>query len=225
MRLLRRGWLADQAPAVRAEVLQRGRLISGGEGESLFHAGDDPGGIFGVVAGGVAIRIACRSDEPRLAHIGRCGLWFGYGPLVRGGPRSMLYTFSLTEPSWLFSISLAKLQEIVRMSPEHQRALLSVSDYGIEIAVHTVETLMIRNTDRRIAATLLRVSPPVDEAPSGAPVEVRLTQAQLGEMANAERKVVNRALSRMVARGWLDVSYGRIRLLAPDALDAFSKHS
>jgi DNA-binding GntR family transcriptional regulator len=57
----------------------------------------------------------------------------------------------------------------------------------------------------------------------GAPVEVILTQSQLGEMASLGRQVVNRELRRMEAKGWLTVSYSRITVLAPDALAVFSQ--
>lgn len=224
-RILGRGWLADQSPDLKAAVMRHARLISVSEGDSPFHSGDEPGGIYGIVSGGVSMWIAGRSAENRLGHIGRCGTWFGYGPLVRGGPRSLLLSISVSEPGWLFGVSLSRLQEIASISPEHQRALLSISDYGLEIALHTIETLMIRNSERRIAATLLRIAPHVEDVPKGAPDEILLTQAQLGEMANAERKVVNRALSRMEREGWLVVSYGRIRLVDRDAIDAFWKEA
>lgn len=221
--LTKRGWLADQPPDVQADVLKRAWLVSRAEGTALFHPGDDPGGMYGLVSGAVGIRIAYRLDEGRLVHIGRSGMWFGYGPLVRGGPRSLHFSFTLTEQSWLLNLSLADLQEIAGMSTAHLRALLAVSDYGMDAAVQTVETLAIRHTDRRIAATLLRISPQAEDLPEGTPIEVRLTQTQLGEMANADRKVVNRALSRMVERGWLDISYGRIRILDAAAIDAFTR--
>lgn len=222
-RIVRSGWLAGQSLPIRADILRDARLISVRPGAHLFHPGDDPGGIYGIVSGGVGISIADRRDEMRLAHVARCGLWFGYGPMVRGGPRSALLYFSIWEPSWLFSISLARLQEIAQISPEHQRALLSVSDYGIDLAIRTIENLMLRNSERRIAATLLRIAPHVEDVPAGKPDEICVTQAQLGEMANVQRKVVNRALSRMEREGWLEASYGKIRLFDRKKIDCFWK--
>lgn len=222
-RIVRRGWLAAQGPSTRADILRHARLIYVHGGDHLFHAGDDPGGMYGIVSGGVGISIADRREEMRLVHVARCGVWFGYGPIVRGGPRSAMFSFSIWEPSWLFGISLTRLQEIARISPEHHRALLSVSDYGIDLAVRTIETLMLRSSEHRIAATLLRIAPHEEDVPPGAPDEICVTQAQLGEMANVQRKVVNRALSRMEREGWLEVSYGRIRLFDREKIDCFWK--
>lgn len=183
-------------------------------GEFVFHAGDSEGGLYGVVTGGVGVHLPSDEGIAVLAHVLRCGAWFGYGPLLRGRKRSL--SFSLIEPSLLFHVPLSHAQEIAHRSHSHKNAILSVSEYGMDAATKVIETLLIRNTDRRIAATLLRVAPPPDDGRSTS--EVLLTQWQLGEMANAERKVVNRALKRLEANGMLRVSYGRIEIVDRAAL-------
>lgn len=120
----------------------------------------------------------------------------------------------------LFHVPLANAQEIAQSSHAHQRAILSVSEYGMDIATKVIETLLIRNTDRRIAATLLRVAPSFVEG--SASTIVALTQSQLGEMANAERQVVNRALKRLEAKSVIRVSYGRIEIVNGAALRKFA---
>lgn len=218
-RVLRAGWLADQPEDVQGAILKAARLIHYPAGEFVFHAGDSEGGLYGVVSGGVGIHLPSDAGETVLAHVIRCGVWFGYGPLVRGRRRSL--SFSLVEPSFLLHMPLSNAQEIAGRSPLHQRAILSVSEYGMDAATKVIETLLIRNTDRRIAATLLRVAPLRDAGSSSR--EVHLTQAQLGEMANADRQVVNRALKRLEANGWIHVSYGRIDIVDEAALGSFAR--
>lgn len=213
-RVLTTGWLARQPDDFRRAMLKVARLIDFPAGEFVFHAGDGQGGIYGIVSGGVGVHLPSETSETILAHVLRAGIWFGYGPLVRGGERSM--SFSLVEPSLLFHVPLANAQEIARRSFAHQHALLSISENGIEAAVAVIETLLIRNTDRRIAATLLRIAP--DEGGIA-----HLTQAQLGEMANAERQMVNRVLKRLEGHGWLQVSYGRIAIVDRAALREFAR--
>jgi CRP-like cAMP-binding protein len=220
-RIVRSGWLADQPEDIRLAVLKVARLIHYPVGEFVFHAGDAEGGLYGVVRGGVGIHLPADTGETVLAHVARCGVWFGYGPLVRGRRRSL--SFSLVEPSLLFHVPLSSARDIGRRSPEHQRAVLSVSEYGMDAAARVIETLLIRNTDRRIAATLLRVAPVPDGAETGA--DILLTQAQVGEMANADRQVVNRALKRLEAHGWIGVSYGRIRIVDEVSLREFVRQS
>jgi CRP/FNR family transcriptional regulator, cyclic AMP receptor protein len=218
-RILRRGWLAAQPDPIRSAVLERCRLLHVDDREFLFHAGDGPGGIYGVVSGGIGIHVPAANDETTLVHIGRAGLWFGYGPLLRGGERSL--TFSVMEPSCLFHVTLPALQEISSLSPSHQRAILSVTEYGMDVAISIVGSLTIRNPACRVAATLLRIMPADDEG--GAPGELVLRQAELGEMTSLDRRVVNRILRRMEMRGWIALSYGRIAVVDPPALAEFAR--
>jgi CRP-like cAMP-binding protein len=218
-RILRRGWLAAQPEPIRSAVLERCRLLHVDDREFLFHAGDGPGGIYGVVSGGIGIHVPAANDETTLVHIGRAGLWFGYGPLLRGGERSL--TFSVMEPSCLFHVTLPALQEISSLSPSYQRAILSVTEYGMDVAISIVGSLTIRNPACRVAATLLRIMPADDEG--GAPGELVLRQAELGEMTSLDRRVVNRILRRMEMRGWIALSYGRIAVVDPPALAEFAR--
>jgi CRP-like cAMP-binding protein len=218
-RLLARGWLADQPDELRVAVLSRARLLRYAPGNYVFHAGDESGGICGVVAGGIGVYLPTGSGDLRLAHIGRCGIWFGYGPLIRGRRRTL--SFSPTEVTWLMQVPLAALQEIASMSPAHQRAILSVGEYGMDTAILIIESLLMQNHSRRIAATLLRVMPHSDEVSSEATPEAVLSQSQLAEMASVGRQLVNRELRQLEDKGWISVSYRKISVLNRDALKAF----
>lgn len=219
-RILQSGWLSEQPMETRAAILHRARLVKHDAADSVFHAGDEAGGICGVVSGGIGIYLPTESGELKLAHIGRSGTWFGYGPLIRGRRRAL--SFSPTEATWLLHVPLPVLQEIAAASPAHQRAILSIGEYGMDTAIAVIENLLIQNHARRIAATLLRVAPGPKENPGGAADEVILTQAQLGEMAAVGRQLVNRELQRLQEKGWISVSYGRIKLLNHKALAAFA---
>jgi CRP-like cAMP-binding protein len=148
-------------------------------------------------------------------------VWFGYGPFIRG--RRRVLSFSPTEVTWLLQVPLPSLQEIAGTSPLHQRAILSVGEYGMDTAITIIENLLTQNNARRIAATLLRVTPDPDESRGKEPVEVILTQSQLGEMASVGRQVVNRELQRLEMKGWVSVSYSRIKILNRAALVAFAQ--
>jgi CRP-like cAMP-binding protein len=219
-RILERGWLSEQPEDIRSAVLQRARLVKHERGHVVFNAGDERGGICGVVSGGIGIYLPTGEGDLKLAHVGRSGIWFGYGPLIRGRRRSL--SFSPTETTWLMHLALPVLQEIAGTSPVYQRAILSVSEFGMDAAIMIIENLMIQSHARRIAATLLRVAPPGGEGGACAPLEVMLSQSQLGELASVGRQVVNRELQRLEARGWIKSSYTRVSVLDRDALTAFA---
>jgi CRP/FNR family transcriptional regulator, cyclic AMP receptor protein len=200
-------WLGKLSVIDRASAEQR-----------ILRAGWLEGGIYGVITGGVGVHLPSDEGIPVLAHILRCGGWFGYGPLVRGRRRSL--SFSLIEPTLMFHVPLSHAQEIAQASLAHQRAIMTISEYGMDVATKVIETLLIRSTDRRIAATLLRIAPAPDDGWSV--IDIIITQSQLGEMANAERQVVNRALKRLEAKGILRVAYGRIEIADRSALREFA---
>lgn len=222
-RILLGGWLPDQPEEVRSAILLRARLAKHEAGDFIFHAGDEAGGICGVVAGGIGIYIPTGSGDLRLAHIGRRGVWFGYGPLIRGRRRTL--SFSPTETTWLLHVPLPALQDIAALSPAHQRAILSVSEYGMDEAITIIDNLLTPNHARRIAATLLRVMEVPEDGTNGEHTDVILTQSQLGELACVGRQVVNRELQRMASRGLVTVSYSRIKVLNRDALATFAQNT
>lgn len=218
--ILQRGWLSEQSEEVRNAVLQRARLVQHTAKDFVFHAGDDGGGICGVVSGGIGIYLPTGGGDLRLAHVGRCGLWFGYGPLVRGRRRSL--SFSPTEVTWLLQVPLLALKEVAASSPDHQRAILTVGEYAMDTAIAIIENLLHQNHAQRIAATILRIAPLMEDGDGEAQVDICLTQTQVGEMASVGRQVVNRELQRFEAKGWIKVSYNRIRVLNQNALVTFA---
>ncbi|QLQ20420.1 MAG: Crp/Fnr family transcriptional regulator [Exiguobacterium profundum] len=130
---------------------------------------------------------------------------------MRDQPRSM--AFSVIEASSLFYLPLSRVRDIARMSLACQRSVMMMSEYGMDMALAALGVLLLRATDKRVAATLLHA------APDGQPL--RLTQAQLGEMANAERQVVNRVLKALAVRGWLTLGYGQVTVTDRAGLEAF----
>lgn len=211
-RLAGTGWLANLSEAIRQDLLASMTVAHYRRGKFLFYTGDAAGGIYGVVQGGVGVHLPLASGELALAHILRTGTWFGYGPFLGGRERSM--SFSLTEPTDLAHVSLERLRTITQRSPDHQRALLSVTEGGMDAAVQVIGTLLIPGASKRLAATLLRVAPAAMDS-------LALTQGQLAELTNLQRQVVNRELNRMQRKGWLTVGYGRVTLLRRDLMQGF----
>ena len=164
---------------------------------------------------------SCRLGAVRSAWLTYCkgGSWFGYGPIITR--RQRILGFAAVEPSVALHVPLGALDKLATSDPGNLRALLTMREYGMDIAIATVADLLIPAVDKRIAATLLRCAA-FSAAEPGRPLVVSgLTQAQIGELANAARDVVNRTLKRLEAKGWIEVSYRKITLLDPPALDSF----
>jgi CRP-like cAMP-binding protein len=214
-----RGWLSRQPPQFRTQFIGLGRLVTLERGAPVFHMGDGSGGVFGVVSGGVAVMGGSPWQRPVLAHIERAGDWFGHGPVLRGGPRTL--TFVAAEPTTLLQVPLERLRPRLQGDPDFAARLAQMADASTETVIRVARDLLIRDSAQRLAAVLLRVTAMGDVPPCDGE-GYALTQAELGEMANISRHHVNRILGMMRRAGWIDARYNRIRLLDVAALKAFA---
>lgn len=214
------GWLALQPELFQDAVLSKASVVSFAAREYVFHTGDEPGGVYGVVSGGFGIYTAARDSSVSLGHILRAGRWFGYGPALTRASRTL--TFRTTEPSAAFFVPLAALDEIGSRNTGFMRRVCTMLAVAVDEAIATTADLLIRRSDMRIAATLLRVTGVEDGIGPSDPDGYILTQAELAEMANVSRDVMNRTLARFKAQGWVALTYNRIALRDPAALSAFA---
>lgn len=234
MRTLRgRGWLARCDPSFRDAVIESGRLLRFRRGEALYQPGDGPGGMFGVAEGGIVLSIPGRNGVPTAAHIVRPSSWFGYGSVFNKQQRMLIPVAN--ESSQVLYLGLGELEMLRATFPVAGRAFWQLAMSGDAANVAAISDLLIANTDRRLAAVLLRVTgaetqdrpkdlpiDPMQADPWAGPNGVPLTQAMLGEMANASSQTVARFVDRAVKAGWIVWTYGRVRILDVEQLSAFA---
>lgn len=75
--------------------------------------------------------------------------------------------------------------------------------------------------EHRIAAVLARLAQGGDGYKKGDPAPIRLSQAEIGQVANASRDRVSRALQKFAKAGWITLDYRAIVIRDIDALTAF----
>jgi CRP/FNR family transcriptional regulator, cyclic AMP receptor protein len=218
--LLSRGWLPAQPAEFQATLLGKAELRWFRKGEFVFQAGDGPGGLHGVVAGSFGTYVVTPYSAPALSHILHPGWWCGEGPAL-GGLKRVL-TVRAMEPGCTMYLPYEAARALVLSNPEAARSIGTLGQVALRVAIVTVSQLMIRRSDRRIGAVLLRVTGALDEevlAPTG---DIRLTQVEIARMANASRNLVNKALAQFEAAGWVRLGYNRIAVLDPAALAEFA---
>jgi CRP/FNR family transcriptional regulator, cyclic AMP receptor protein len=222
--LTSRGWLAEIDPTLAAAVVQAGRTLALRKGDLLYNPEDNPGGMYGVVAGGMLMATQGRNGLPLPGHIARRCHWFGYGSVLEKQRRSMI--ISANEPTVLLHVPLAELERLRAEFPTANRAYGKLATLGEALYLATVADLLIRDTYLRLAGVLLRVSGaepppyhpgyrPSQEELAGwsDPEGVPLTQALLAELANASPQTVARFVDRAAQAGLIDWRYGRVRVL------------
>lgn len=216
-----RGWLSQQPALFRRQILQMARPVSIARGDWVFAIDDPPGGIYGVISGGIGIEGTGPYHMLRLGHVLRAGTWFGHHPILsRGGRRTQ--GMRAMEDSQLLHVPLAPLEALVTADPVAARCVGNMADGGSILATRVISDLLIPVAHHRIASVLLRVTGAEDGVEPSHPDGFLMTQAELGEMANVSRPHVNRVLGEFAARGWIRRHYQRLRITDVGALQRFA---
>ena len=154
--LRRSGWLATEPEWLAAAMTSGGRLRSFRQGEFTHYVDDDVGGMFGIVEGSFGVLVPGSNNELTLCHILAPGSWFGAGPILTQGRRSL--TYKAMEPSRILHVSLSELHAIGERNPEFYRRIGALSENSYyAAAIRVVGDLLISSAERRVAAVLVRL--------------------------------------------------------------------
>ena len=92
--LVSKGWLRHTPESFRRTVIERCRLEQFAAGTPVYSIGDEPGGMFGIVAGCLGVSVAPGEEGPYTAHFAMPGTWFGQAAAFTRQPRRV----GLTHP-------------------------------------------------------------------------------------------------------------------------------
>ncbi len=213
------GWLSLTPPSFRILVLDRCRLEGFKAGQCIFMAGDPPGGMFGLVAGGLGIAIAPGERGPYFAHLATPGTWFGENAAITGQPRRIGLT--ATRDAQLMHLPLAKINEIVSKDPEAWRLIALVTSGHIDMAIGACDDLMIRDHVKRCVAVLLRLGGcRYRSSTASSCAEIDFSQDEIAVLANVARTTAGSVLRKLEDSGQIEQLYRRIRILDAEALRA-----
>ncbi len=221
MTILRNGGWLSAAPAEFQEaILSRcdwGRLEAGAP---IQAGGEEAGELIGLARGIVELRtILGRADTP-IMHFAHPVFWFGFVPIVSSRPRPL--AANAKTPVWLARIPQAAARAVLAKRPEWWRHLIPPSLVYGDVAVTIAADLLIRDSERRCAAVLLRLGGRRFAGPEDKEsVEVPVTQNELAGAANLSRNTIGTMLQRLKARGLIEQGYRGIVVRAPAALRAF----
>jgi CRP-like cAMP-binding protein len=213
----RRGWLAGHPEGFRRQIVAMGRLLLIKRNCWVFAIGDPPGGIYGIVSGGIGVEGGGPFHALRLGHVLRSGGWFGHHPALSGGGQRTQGMRAM-EDSLLLHVPLGPLQALMQQDPAAARCIGDMADRGSILATRVISDLLIPDASQRIAAVLLRITGAEDGIEPDDPAGVLLTQTEIGEIANVSRPHVNRILAGFVSQGWISKRYHHLRVLDGAAL-------
>jgi CRP/FNR family transcriptional regulator, cyclic AMP receptor protein len=214
---VRKGWLSRTPASFQRAVLDRCLLERFETGAPIYSIGDEPGGMYGIVSGSLAISVAPREMGPYTAHFATPGFWFGEAAAFTRQPRRVGVT--ATRDSVLLHLPLRAIDEIVRRDPSAWRLFGLSTIEHLDNAIGAADDLMIRDHVKRFVAVLLRIGNCRLVGPRRRrPIEIDINHEDLANMSNVARTTAGAILRKLESDGHLALSYRRITILAPDGL-------
>jgi CRP-like cAMP-binding protein len=210
------GWLSRVPADFRAAVLARTLIRTAQPGEVIATAGDEIGGLIGLVEGCLA-QSSPQRIEAAFIHLAHPGDWTGHAPLISGEPR-VVSTEARTASTYAL-VPLAEMQRIMAQFPGAWRELARLAVDSTLIALSAATELMVPDSERRTAGALLRLAGYMPEIrPTVQIADVPAAQEEIACVAGVSRNTMAKILVSFVERGLIEMSYRRIRLHDAEAL-------
>lgn len=221
--LTSRGWLSTTPADFRRALLANYRWDRLEAGASIQEGGEEVGELIGLAHGVVEMRTILGPADTPIMHFAHPVFWFGYVPIIFGKPRRITGTAKTTV--WLARIPHTAVMEALAERPDWWRHFLQPALIYGDLALNIAADMLIRDSERRCAAVLLRMGGRRFASPEDSkPVEVLLTQDALAGAANLSRNSVSTMLKRMAERGLIQLGYRGVTVLSPVALRKFVEH-
>jgi CRP-like cAMP-binding protein len=199
--LRRQGWLSATSRSFQDAVLNRCDLLTVSQGTPVFHAGDEAGGIYGVLDGSVELHLPSSGGAATLAHIAGAGAWFGDLAALRRHHRR--FSLVARTQSRLLRLSWPELLRLCTDEPERWRHVAERVAANLSVAIDAIDALRRRDPVERVALKLLALA----EGSVSAEQEVSVSQSELAGLACLSRGAVNGALATLESRGLIERRY------------------
>ncbi len=217
--LARSGWLSRSPEPFRLALLKAALWYDASAGTEFIHSHDTEGGLFAVADGVAEISFLNAHPDTRVLHIVRGGFWAGQRPLL--GRARTLSVRARTDVLWAL-VPRASMQRILAHEPAWWEQIAQLGEDSAEMLSWALTDLSGHSSEKRAAALLLRLAGcRYDQGGEPPPLEITLPQADIAAMAVMSRSTFGKALAAFAQRGWLDVRYARIRILAAARMRRF----
>lgn len=211
----RNGWLATVPRAIQDEITGRCDLLPVETGAVLYHAGDDAGGLYGVIEGRLEVHLPAHDGGPTLAHIVGPGFWLGDTAAVDGRPRPLSVVAG--SASQLLRLPRQELLRVIHGHPSTWQYLAQLLARNSYKSFEIIAALRRSTPVERVAAALCNVMDSHFDAPSG----VQASQSDLAAMTQLGRSSVNTALRTLEAQGLVRRGYASIEVVDLGVLQRF----
>ena len=185
-------------------------------GDVLFHQDDEPGSIYIVVSGRIAIANRSFDGRESMVALMEDGDLFGeMGFFDEGRGRSA--DARALEPSELIELPFEPIRELFNAQPELLWGVMQMLSQRVRAMDNALADSVFLDVTGRTAKRLLEMAGEEDE------FELPLTQEELAGMVGASRERVNKSINQFIKLGWLTQTDRGYRITNRDQLTIRSR--
>jgi CRP/FNR family cyclic AMP-dependent transcriptional regulator len=183
-------------------------------GDVVCRIGKAPTYWFGVVQGLLKMS-ADNAQGDSFTYAGlSAGGWFGEGTVIKREPYR--YNVQALRPSVVAGLPIESFHRLLEQSIGFNRFVMNQLNERLGQFIAAREIDRMTNPDTRVARSLAALFNPL--LFPGVGEVLQITQQELAYLVGLSRQRVNVALQRLVAHGWIRVTYGGVRVLNLAAL-------
>jgi len=204
----------DSSVIERVAGLSRAVQLSGGQ--TLFFKGDDGDSLYGVLSGHIRISSSEPDGKEVIFNIMGRGDIFGEIALLDGRPRTA-DAMAISDAN-LFQIRRIDFRDLMEREPRLTTHLLEMVCERLRVTSEMLEDSAFLSLPARLAKRLLRLAQYETPYSSQDSLEIKFSQAELGQLMSTSRESINKHLQYWRKEGWIDLGRGRIMIKDTEAL-------
>lgn len=184
-------------------------------GDLVYRKGDMQGGFYGVLTGTLRVSTLGEDGREGILSVMEAGNWFGETALLDGQPRP--HDVTALEEAELLVIPAADFKRLMQRNG-FAHGITALLCTRVRNLFGLVEDTMLRSTRTRVARRLIALSRGDTTMALQARAKVQVSHEELAMMLGVTRQTLAKELKYFVRSGVLALGYGRIDIVAPDAL-------
>lgn len=216
----RSAWFRSAPAAMRAQLIEAGRVERLAAGERLFTRGDSDDGLYCVLDGLVRIGAASSAGKEALLAVIEPVNWFGEIALFDNRPRT--HDAYAERDSELFHVPRAALAALLERTPAYWHLFGLLLTHKLRLAFDAIEEAALLPAAQRVARRLLLMAGGYGE-PGASRRVLKVPQEDLAMMLALSRQTINQVLRQFETQGALKLGYAEIEIIDVRKLGALAE--
>lgn len=205
--------MSEDRNSIWAPLSERRQAKAYAAGQLIYLQGTVADEFYYLLEGSVRSYISSPEGAELVLTLHRAGDLMGEASFFDECPR--VSSAVAVEPCKVVSVNRVQLDLVFQAHPELAYPMLRYLARTVRLLSDHVDHISFRPADKRLASVL------VEHA--GGDGLVRYTHEELGSAVGVSRVTVSRTLAQFAQKGWLERSYGAVRLLDREALQKFAQ--